>query len=97
MSDTIIILPEPLSTTVQVELPPSTFKLPRTGGQPIRCTPQEIGYFNCIGPSGGSDIWKIEPCKYLKFNSRCVKNAHKVDYGPNAGNSLERGRSQQHR
>jgi hypothetical protein len=54
-------LPEPFSTPIQLELPPSIFARPRISELQIQREP--IGYFNRIGPSEGSDIWRIEPCK----------------------------------
>ena len=63
MSDTIIILPEPFSTQVQVEQPRSAFTRPRSGELPSQRRSLEIGYYNRIRPSEGSGIWRIGPCK----------------------------------
>jgi hypothetical protein len=59
----LIVFPEPFSTQIHLDAPPSIITRPHISELPIDRRSLEIGYFNRTGPSKGSNIWSIEPCK----------------------------------
>jgi hypothetical protein len=65
----LIVIPEPFSNLIHLNAPQSIITRLYIGESPIDCRSLEIGFFNRIGPSKGSNIWSIEPCKLMPGNS----------------------------